>query len=140
MYYQLRHARVIPKPKTRFTTFDRSFIPSTITIWNNIPQNIQESNSLPVFKRNISNKEDPPILYYFGEHWPSVHHAQMRMGCSSLASNLTFNLKAISDPARHCGADLENAHQVFFTCPKYDEIRNSLQNSLSDNSCFVLKT
>ena len=31
---------IIPKPKTRLTTFDRSFIPSTIALWNNIPQNI----------------------------------------------------------------------------------------------------
>ena len=140
VYYQLRHPRIIPKPKTRLTTFDKSFIPSTITIWNNIPQNIQESKSLSVFKRNISNKEDPPILYYYGERWPSVHHARMRMGCSALASDLTFNLKVISDPSCHCGADLENAHHFFFTCPKYDEIRNSLQNSMPDNSCFVLKT
>ena len=87
----------------------------------------------------ISNKEDSPILYYYGERWPSVHHARMRMGCSSLASDLTFNLKVISDPSSQCGADLENAHQ-FCTWPKYDEIRNSLPNSVPDDSCFVLKT
>ena len=35
---------------------------------------------------------------------------------------------------------IHNAHHFFFTCPKYDEIRNSLQNSMPYNSCFVVKT
>ena len=79
------------------------------------------------------------VLYYYGERWPSVHHARMRTGCSLLRKDLFYNLHLIEDPHCSCGADLENAKHYFMHCPNYDDIRTSLRQEITECVPFTVK-
>ena len=65
-YYRRRpYERVIPAHKTDL--YANSFIPSTIQLWNTLPQTIQANPSISLLKKYLStNGTMVPIYYYFG--------------------------------------------------------------------------
>ena len=94
---------------------------------------MQASESLSIFK-NYFKREIPErvTLYYYGERWPSVHHAQMRMGCSKLNNDLSFNLHVIENPQCSCGYPNETSKHFLLECPHYDNQRGVLLNTVSN--------
>ena len=71
-------------------------------------------------------------LFDYGERSVSLLHAQMRMGCSPLASDL-FNLHVKEDARCSCGHLNENVHHYFFECPLFTVQRNTLLNQLQSD-------
>ena len=47
----------------RTQLFRNSFIPSCISSWNNIPEHIRDSDTLAIFKRQLSNHLCKPIEF-----------------------------------------------------------------------------
>ena len=77
-----------------------------------------ESESLAIFKQRLQKSDnDLMILYFYGERWPSVNHARMRIGCSKLNNNV----HVIDDPICTCGTAEETAEHFFLECINYDD-------------------
>ena len=140
--YELRNRNNITVPNQRLTSFSRSFFPSVIRLWNDLPLSLRHLPTLIKFKKELlikyeKAKSNP--LYYYGERWSNVHHARLRLGCSKLAYDLTFNLHVQENPYCVCGA-LENSFHYFFVCPSYTNIRQNLINALPEKAKFNLAT
>ena len=75
-YYRRRpYERVIPAHKTDL--YANSFIPSTIQLWNTLPQTIQAHPSISLLKKYLSrNGTMFPIYYYFGPRKEQVKHCK----------------------------------------------------------------
>ena len=57
--------RQVPKHKTE--TYRQSFFPSTTTLWNNLPENVQRAKSVSQVKHFLSrNDTNPPPFFYNG--------------------------------------------------------------------------
>ena len=77
-------------------------------------------------------KSELVVLYYFGQRWPSVHHARMRIGCSKLNHDLYSNLHVRDNPSCDCGANCENAEHFFLQCPMFTLPRTRMNDNLND--------
>ena len=108
------------------------FIPSTISLWNELAVEIRQKQTLEEFKSDIkSTKEEPNILYYYGKRWPSVHHARIWIECSKLNQHLCENLHVIENSSCSCEVIFENTYHYFFECPHFIELRQQLFNAIS---------
>ncbi|MCP3900406.1 MAG: RNA-directed DNA polymerase [Desulfobacteraceae bacterium] len=130
--YVTRNKTKIRVPYCRLETFKRSFFPRSISLWNDLSETTRLSDSLNSFRKYLTQKlpEKTP-LYYYGERWPSVHHARMRMGCSKLNADLHYHLKVVGDPSCRCGATKETAKHYLLECPNFFHQRNVLRHELT---------
>ena len=129
--YNFRKRKVLKESLCRLDIFSRSFFPRVSKLWNNLSHNIQSAASLEEFKSKLKPEQPENIvLYYYGERWPAVHHARMRIGCSKLNSDLCYNLHVINNPSCACGAENETAQHFFFECLNFTQQRNDLENSV----------
>ena len=96
--------------------------------------------NLCLFKEKLlSLTPEPRIIYYYGKRWASIHHSRLRMGCSLLNYDLCYKVYVRDDPSCNCGAPLETSYHYFFQCPRYNLIRNDLDNTINAFSSFTLK-
>ena len=112
-------------PKMRTETFKKSFIPSTITMWNN----------LTLSKRNFDSitnmcKFEPNDVYYFGNRLLNIKHAQLRMHCSKLNAHL-FSLHVVASPGCLCGYVNEDSTHYLFNCPFFKTPREKMLASVA---------
>ena len=127
-------------PKTRTETFKRSFIPSTINMWNSLDPSLKTKPLLSSFKKSLRPPKDPMTnIYYYGKRWPSIHHARLRIGCSKLNSHLHYNLHVIPSPNCSCGHHNEDPKHFFFHCPNFMQQRIVLRQAVSPICDFSLK-
>ncbi len=118
-------------PKCRLETNKKSFFPRTINLWNNLTEGVRSAESVETFRRHfIPTQKELQVLYYYGERWPAVHHARLRIGCSKLNSDLCYNLHVIDEPACTCGSPLENAEHFFLFCPIFQNLRITMINEI----------
>ena len=84
--YNLRNAGDITIPRYRTLSYKRSFIPSSINLWNCLDNNLRSSPSLLTFKSNLKRNlfPQPSPLFRHGKGRAPKLHAQMRMGLSGL--------------------------------------------------------
>ena len=99
--------------KVRTETFRQSFVPSTLSIWNNLPTDKQNLESV-----QDSCKFEPKKLFYFGNRLLNIKHAQLRMHCSKLNTHL-FKLHVVPSPACSCGCDNEDSNHYLLHCPVF---------------------
>lgn len=137
-HYDLRRpARDIVR-QPRLTSTLRSFFYFGLALWNQLPNNIRQSESLSIFKKSIYEKPDKNVLYYYGERWSNIHHSRIRIGCSKLNADLCFNLHVRDNPSCVCGAPLENSQHFFTQCPLFTVQRNVLRASIAHISPLQL--
>ena len=141
IWYNLRNRDDISLQPTRLETFKRSFMPTVTRLWNKLPINHRCAPTLTSFKSNLRKSHgETNILYYYGQRWPAVHHARLRIGCSKLKYDLCFNLHVIDDPRCNCGADIEDAEHFFLFCPNFNDIRVTLYASFPDINYINIHT
>ena len=93
---------------------------------------MRELPSKEQFKFYLHEKKNKKnTLYYYGKHWPQVHHSHIKIGCSNLKHDLCFNLHVINDPICECGADIEVAQHFFLNCPSYTDLCLDLFNQIA---------
>ena len=151
--YMLRNNLDIKVPFCRLESYKRSFFPRSIRLWNDLDSPIICAESVESFKQQLKDEEQElQVLYYYGQRWPSVHHARMRMGCSKLNYDLHFNLHVVDRPNCACGAELETADHFLLYCPIFTGIRQTMlanipgaipincQNLLFGNIIFDIAT
>jgi hypothetical protein len=126
--------------RTRLTLFDNSFLPSTIRLWNNLPEHLRLISDSSTFKTAISPQpkaKNKPFGY--GERKINIIHSRIRMGCSSLKAHL-YDMHIINEPTCRCGANREDASHYLFECPLFFNLRNDLHETIVERSSFNLKT
>ena len=109
--------------RTNTNLFLDSYFPSTNRAWNNLPTEIKNATSLSIFKSLLNrNMQRPPKCFNAGHRIGQILHAGLRMGCSSLNSDL-YRKHIVASPSCHCGA-FESAKHFLFRCPNYSIARH----------------
>ncbi|MCG7875096.1 MAG: reverse transcriptase family protein [Candidatus Thiodiazotropha endolucinida] len=130
--YNLRNSDHIQNYRANSNLFLDSFFPSTIRSWNNLPFDVKQAPSVATFKHSLNrNLTVPPKHYNSGTRLGQILQARLRMGCSSLNSDL-YRKNIVPSPSCTCGS-FENPTHFFFNCPNYNDTRllylpNDLRN------------
>ena len=140
--YALRSGNLLQEPFTRLECYRRSFFPFAIRKWNMLSDETKQSPNIENFKFLLTQKHsnsDPPFYFWYGERWPNIHHARLRMGCSKLNGDL-FNNHIRDSPICQCGFHTENAIHYFFDCPNYARERIVMFNKIEQIRNVTAKT
>lgn len=133
--YNLRNANNLTVPYCRLSCFQKSYVPSSIKLWNSLDINVRQSPSSNVFKYRLKNvynvQVKPPVYYYIGSRIANVLHTRLRHKCSSLKSDL-FRCNLSDSCYCSCGNYIESAEHYFFHCKLYTEQRAHLINGISN--------
>jgi hypothetical protein len=131
--YNLRNRQDLAYDTPRLDSVARSFVHKAAMLWNKLSTESRNNPSLSSFKKSLKKKEDRSI-YKHGKRWPSIHHAQLRIGCSKLSSDLCNNLHVTNNASCVCGEQFENATHYFLHCPLFTHERQELVNVISQHS------
>lgn len=133
--YNLRSlGQILRTPQCRTTSYQNSFLPSTIRAWNELPSDIKNADSVEQFKRALishRNVTKPSFYFSLGNRKHNIIMCQLRNKASGLNSHL-FN-HHISDSAScpNCAFSNENNYHYLFQCPAYDIHRQTFLNVLN---------
>ena len=129
--YNLRNSQNFEIPFARLCSFESSFFPSTLKLWNNTDQSIRNSLTLSSFKTNI--KKQFSRTHQFPSTKDRLYDiilTRIRHNCSNLNADL-FRVNISANSNCSCGAVNENAQHYFFECLLYVEQRNRLFSSIN---------
>ena len=124
--YCLRDCSRFQTKKCNTVTYEKSFLPDTVKLWNSLPDNVKQSETLGSFKKKINQY---PISNHFdlnfGSRFCQIIHSRLRLGCSDLNAH-KFERHISSFANCSCGYQLEDCLHFFFVCNKYTELRNAM--------------
>ena len=127
--YNLRNRLNISQPSYRLSTYQQSYFPSTIKLWNTLDLNLRQLPTLPSFKSKLQQKyfqpKTVPSYFSFGDRYLSVLHARLRNKCSSLNSDL-FKSKLVPSASCSCGYKNECSEHFLLYCNKFNLLRNNM--------------
>ena len=119
--HNLRNNENYTTPRSRLRMSLTSFIPSTVSLWNNLDLNVRNSPNISCFKSRIKEKTvKSPEYYGEGSRKLSILHARLRHQCSSLNSDL-YRINITNDPKCQCGAPYEDSIHYLMECPLYQK-------------------
>ena len=125
--YNLRNRNDYNVLNTRTELFRNSFIPSCISLWNNLPEAICNSGTLTLSKSQLIshcfNPSKIPCFYFTGSRFLSVMHSRLRNNCSNLNNDLFLNRLSPNSTCQKCGHEKEDAEHYFMQCPFYTNER-----------------
>ena len=115
--YNLRNNQNYVPPRCRLRTSASSFIPSAVSLWNNLDISIRHSPTLSLFKYRVKNDTyKTPKYYNEGPRKLNILHTRLRHQCSSLNANLS-RMHIINNYMCNCGASFEDDMHYFLECP-----------------------
>ena len=118
--YNLRDSHNIRPIQTRTQLYYmyKSFLPSSIRDWNDLPLTARNSPSLSSFKSQL-NKDNMkmPNYYNVGNRTLQIYHLRLRTNCSSLNFHL-YSKNIIESPSYVCG-DMESAKHFLLECTRF---------------------
>jgi hypothetical protein len=127
--YNLRNRLNISQPSYRLSTYQQSYFPSTIQLWNTLDLNLRQLPTLPSFKSKLQHKyfqpKTVPSYFSFRDRYLSVLHARLRNKCSSLNSDL-FKSNLVSSASCSCGYKNECFEHFLLYCNKFNLLRNNM--------------
>ena len=129
--YNLRNRNNFEIPFTRLCSFESSFFPSTLKLWNELDLETRTAPTFLQFKahiKSVTNQAKNHIT--FGDRKLNIILTRIRHRCSSLRGDLS-SVNIIPNSNCDCGAPLESAEHYFFECPLYTEARDRLFQSLN---------
>ena len=123
--YSLRNARNISTLRSYTNLHYDSFLPTAIREWNNLSEEIRNSQTFPIFKSKLyANRRRPPSYFNYGPRTLQALQTRLRLECSSLNHHLSK--KNIVDSAIcSCGA-IETTKHYLLICPNYTAVRNQV--------------
>ena len=133
--YNLRNKNDICMPKSKKNYFLKSFIPSSIKVWNETREDIKLAATTTTLQAKLSviygNSSNSMFLY--GEGKGAINHSRMRMGLSALnAQRKKYHFIPDGD-CENCNAKVENVTHYFLECPSYTALRQQLLQELNHN-------
>lgn len=131
--YDLRGSNLsIPFCRTEF--HKKSFLPRTTAEWNELPIELQNANSLPIFKNTLrkSLPDKPPPWYQYGSNRATVHLTRIRLRNSGLYYHL-FKKRIVDSPlCKLCTAAREDEKHFFLHCRFFNAARLKMLSDLSN--------
>ena len=131
--YNLRQGQNFILPQCKTVSYYKSFIPSTIKLWNELESSTKNALSVNSFKSNIDKiykPDKPPKYYNFGLRKLNIIHCQLRNEASNLNSHLFHDFLTEDPSCPKCLYACEDNQHFFFDCPAYDNIRDILFRNL----------
>ena len=133
--YNLRNKTNIHMPKSKKNYFLKSFIPSSIKIWNDSNADIRQSANLTSLKDKLlsvyGNKSYS--MFLFGDGRGAVNHSRIRMGLSALNAHRKKYHFIAEGKCDQCNFRSENTEHFFLFCPAYAAQRQQLFRELRRN-------
>ena len=133
----LRNANTHTTSTIHTSAYKRSFLPTTIEQWNELPHDTQQLSHTH-FKKQLCQQlgaPDPPSYHNVGSKMDNVLHARLRMKMTRLNSHL-FTIQKVNSPECFCGHRLEDIKHFVIDCQNYQSERDYLNYELS----LLLKT
>ena len=82
------------------------------------------------FKSKLQcNVRSPPSVFFDGKRTGQIHHARLRLNCSSLRQHL-FSKNIVESPLCERGA-VEDTKHFLLECHRYRNLRVELNNTIS---------
>ena len=122
---ELRNSNKFIPLKCRTTTYQKTFLPNVVNLWNNKSSEIANAVSLDAFKQHFMTTFDWSKLFESGSRKVGLIHAQLRMNCSNLNAHL-YELHVVDQPTCYCGYRYEDARHYLLFCPLYNDLRELL--------------
>ena len=130
--HNTRQADNINLTKYKTTHYKNSFLPSTISLWNSLPDDVKKNPSISHLKRHLNKNIKPPPPYFLtGSRQVQILHTRLRMNCSSLKYHL-FSKNIVDSPLCVCGK-IEDTKHYFLECPLYNQLRRKYLSNLANN-------
>ena len=131
--HNLRNSSNFVIPFTRLFSFQSSFFPTALKLWNDRISELRNSPSLSQFKSRLRGiRTDNKDFLLFGERKNNILLTRLRHRCSCLNADL-FHTNIIPNARCSCGADFETAEHFFFECILYNDLRQTLMQYLNAN-------
>lgn len=131
--YALRCTTNFTIPRCRTERYKLSFVPKTVTEWNNLPLELRNSPSLYTFKIHLRDKvfsNKPNRLFMVGHPTTVKHHTRLRLGLSPLRAHLFSHHIIECSICQFCSAEAETTIHYFLHCPRYSLLRTQLLTNL----------
>ena len=121
--YNLRNNENYSNLRCRLQIMEKSFIPSTIRLWNDLDTSVRNLPRFSLFKRKIRKESfKPPEYYNEGMRKFNIIHTRLRHRCSSLNADL-HRVNLLNSPKCSCGAPTEDSIHFFLECKLYQNER-----------------
>ena len=129
--YQLRNARAIKIPKCTKNYFLKSYIPSTIKMWNDLPLNIRLLDDLDTFKNELARLKDaseqrPYSPYLSSSGNGNIYLSRIRMGLSGLNSHRKKYHFIDHNLCPYCHSTNENEIHFILLCANHAAPRGDM--------------
>ena len=131
--YNLRNANNLIVPRCRTVSYLRSFLPSTIRLWNGLDPPTRCLPCLTRFRSTLRKHKSrrPNQLYSFGTGYGPLNHGRLRMGLSGLNHHRHKYNFIESSKCDKCNFRKEDCQHYLLKCPRYAAQRQTLLASLS---------
>ena len=87
--HNTRHTSCIPPVRVQTSLYASYFIPSSVQLWNQQPENIKSSRSVQIIKSILQPQNNTKLIYYYiGTRLGQILHVRLHMQCSSLNHHL----------------------------------------------------
>lgn len=107
----------------RTSLFMKSFLPSVTTHWNSLPDVIKTDPSITKLKSHLNaTNRKVPSYYLNGSRLGQIHHARLRMECSSLKFYL-FRRNLVDSPLCSCKQENETNEHFLLRCQLFSGLR-----------------
>ena len=119
-------------PFCNSVSYDKSFIPNTFKLWNNLPESIKTSPSIEIFKKRLkSDVMACPEYFNEGNRKENIILCQMRNDASNLNKHLLCHHLSDSSACPRCNHPNEDPSHFFMYCPSYSIQRQNLLNTFA---------
>jgi hypothetical protein len=130
--YNLRNNQNYVPPRCRLRTSASSFIPSTVSLWNNLDISIRNSPTLSSFKNRVKVYiYKTPKYYNEGPRKRNILHTKLRHQCNSLNVDPSI-IHIINNYKCNCGASFEDVMHYFLECSLYLNKRRTFLSNCDD--------
>ena len=128
--YNLRNPNNLQTIQCRSQLYYNSFLPSAIRIWNNLPEETRNTNTMASLKYKLNRDLNrPPKYYNEGKRLSQIYHSRLRTNCSSLNQHL-HSKNIVPSPLCVCGS-IEDTSHFLLNCPLYHNNRQEMLISVS---------
>ena len=127
--YRLRNAENYVGIYANTSAYAKSFLPSTLQAWNNLPEAVWSEDTLAAFKRLLTlDTPKAPTYYDCGDRLNQISHTRLRTEYSSLNQHL-FRRNLVHNPYCLCDEIEDNKH-FLLTCHHHNQMRAEMVLSI----------
>ena len=130
---ELRHHTNLTPAFSKTVRYEKSFVPSSVALWNSLPNTLQASLSLNSFKYQYKKIYFSPKIMAtnLGERIPNVLLARFRLGFTTLNEDLYIR-SLRNTPECNCSQGNETYIHYFLRCTFYTQERINLLRDVSE--------